>query len=220
MKTIVALLILLPLFYFSQKDVTQFLDIPIDGSKTEMIKKLKEKGYAVSSSDPEVLSGEFNGAMVRIHVATNNNKVFRLMVVDDFQMNEGDIKIRFNNLCNQFKNNKKYSEIVADEYLIPEDEDISYMMSVKNKSYEALFYQKPALDSTTFNVELQKYISERYPEKQMNFTEKERQDIAAQYYTDKLSKKAVWFKINELYGKYYITLYYDNEYNRANGEDL
>jgi len=30
----------------------------------------------------------------------------------------------------------------------------------------------------------------------------------------------VWFKIFEMLGEYYIIIYYDNEYNRANGEDL
>ena len=36
------------------------------------------------------------------------------------------------------------------------------------------------------------------------------------------SKKAVWFRIiKEEYGsKYYIAMFYDNEYNHANGEDL
>lgn len=33
-------------------------------------------------------------------------------------------------------------------------------------------------------------------------------------------KKHVWFRIEEYYGKYYIAMYYDNEYNHANGEDL
>lgn len=32
--------------------------------------------------------------------------------------------------------------------------------------------------------------------------------------------KPVWFRICESYGEYYITMFYDNEYNHANGEDL
>ena len=35
-----------------------------------------------------------------------------------------------------------------------------------------------------------------------------------------LAKKPVWFTISEFRGKYYITMFYDNEYNTANGEDL
>lgn len=33
-------------------------------------------------------------------------------------------------------------------------------------------------------------------------------------------KKSVWFRICGSYGEYFITMYYDNEYNHANGEDL
>lgn len=30
----------------------------------------------------------------------------------------------------------------------------------------------------------------------------------------------VWFKISEEYGKYFLSIYYDNDINKANGEDL
>ena len=43
---------------------------------------------------------------------------------------------------------------------------------------------------------------------------------AALYVMEAISKKSVWFMISEFSGKYYITMFYDNEYNRANGEDL
>ena len=64
-----------------EKEVTQFLGIPVDGSKTEMIKKLKEKGFQ-KSEIADVLEGEFNGQDVYISVATNNNKVYRICVTD------------------------------------------------------------------------------------------------------------------------------------------
>ena len=35
-----------------------------------------------------------------------------------------------------------------------------------------------------------------------------------------LQKACLVFRIEEFAGKYYIAMYYDNEYNRANGEDL
>ena len=35
---------------YAQKDVTQFLGIPVDGSKSEMIQKLKAKGYRYNST--------------------------------------------------------------------------------------------------------------------------------------------------------------------------
>ena len=57
----------------AQKDVTKFLGIPVDGYKTEMIKKLKEKGYQYNSQ-LDCMTGEFNGRDVYIRIATNNNK--------------------------------------------------------------------------------------------------------------------------------------------------
>ena len=44
--------------------------------------------------------------------------------------------------------------------------------------------------------------------------------MAAMYALDKATKTPVWFMISENFGEYYITMFYDNEYNRANGEDL
>ena len=61
-----------------QKDVTRFLGIPVDGSKSEMIRKLKAKGFESNPYDEGILTGEFNGTMVNVYVLTNNNKVFRL----------------------------------------------------------------------------------------------------------------------------------------------
>jgi len=219
---------LLSLPLYAQRDVTQFLGIPIDGYKSDMIKKLKEKGYSTSPSNKDVLVGEFNGVDVNIHIATNNNKVCRLMVADANTVNEGDIKIRFNKLCQQFKDNKKYTSASLSEsdYTIPEDEDISYEMSVHNKRYQAVFYQVPSkeLDSTVLKKEVNDFLLKKYTEEQLsNPTEEIRKNMMIEglaYILDKYSKKSVWFMISELYGKYYITMFYDNEYNRANGEDL
>lgn len=214
-------LLLLTVTLYAQTDVTNFLDIPVDGYKSEMVKKLKDKGYTISTQNKDILIGEFNGTKVNIHIVTNNNKVCRIMVSDATEMDEANIKIRFNRLCEQFKNNKNYSQLVVTDFTISEDEDISYMMTVKNKQYDALFYQKPNLDSAIMAKELEHYILKKYTKEQLSsFTEKETEDIFINYYSDKLTKKAVWFRINEIYGKYYITMYYDNEYNRANGEDL
>ena len=123
MKKIFAAIVLLvaSVTLFSQSDVTKFLGIPVDGFKPDMIRKLKEKGFVSSEYDKNVLVGEFNGRDVNIHIATNNNKVYRIMVADKNSINETDIKIRFNSLCRQFENNSKYISSV-DNYIIPDDE--------------------------------------------------------------------------------------------------
>jgi hypothetical protein len=148
MRKIYSIIVLLvaSMTLFAQNDVTKFLGIPIDGSKPDMIRKLKEKGFISSVYKNEVyLEGEFNGHDVRVFVETNNNKVYRIMVADKNGTNETDIRIRFNTLCRQFANNPKYIPYSGNvnDYIIPENEDISYEMSVKNKRYQAGFYQIP-----------------------------------------------------------------------------
>lgn len=137
-KTILMFLLLLTTTVFGQKSVTRFLGIPIDGSKTEMVKKLKSKGYTFNSLR-DCFEGEFNGMDVEISVVTNNNKVYRIFIMDKYSTNESQIKIRFNNLCQQFMNNSKYISLM--NYTIPEKEDISYEMLINNKSYQAAFFQ-------------------------------------------------------------------------------
>lgn len=99
----ITMLLISSLFVYAQQDVTKFLGIPVDGSKSEMIQKLKAKGYTSSQHNKEILVGEFNGTDVNIHIATNNNKVCRIMVCDANSIDEGGIRIRFNRLCEQFK---------------------------------------------------------------------------------------------------------------------
>lgn len=106
MKRILLLLLLITsTSVFAQKEVTKFLGIPVDGYKTEMIQKLKAKGYTYNSTT-DCLEGEFNGRDVEIAVVTNNNKVYRIFVADKYSVDESQIKIRFNNLCQQFSNNE------------------------------------------------------------------------------------------------------------------
>ena len=123
---------------FAQKEVTKFLGIPVDGNKSEMIQKLKAKGYKYNSTK-DCLEGEFNGREVEIGVVTNNNKVYRIAIIDKVSTNERDIKINFNTLCYQFENNPKYIGVSNQE--IPEKEDISIQMSLYNKRYEAHYFQ-------------------------------------------------------------------------------
>lgn len=212
------MLLILPVASFAQKDVTQFLGIPVDGSKSEMIEKLKAKGYTTSPYKKDVLVGEFNGIDVNIHIVTNNNKVCRIMVADANPLDETDIIIRFNKLLQQFQNNKKYLPLPESnilKYKIPEDEDISYQISVKNKRYEALFYQK-TLDYDDLETEM----GNLFRKELLNESDKERLNVIKKKMFDDSFNKTVWFMISENYGKYFISIYYDNEYNRANGEGL
>lgn len=206
----------------AQKDVTTFLGIPVDGTKAEMIRQLKAKGFTSNSYDPEILEGEFNGNDVNLHIVTNNNKVYRIVVADAKTVDESNIKINFNRLCDQFASNTRYVSLM--DHTISDEEDISYEMIVNKKRYQASFYQKPTIDSAAMVQEMEKIISSKFsPEELSNpseTTSKKIQDIVFNYASEKIFKKSVWFMIVERYGKYSIAIYYDNEYNCANGEDL
>ena len=180
---------------FAQKEVTKFMGIPVDGSPTEMIKKLKTKGFTtdedymqavkrglVDWDGPEVLIGRFNGTKVGVYLAVEQNKVWRIYLVDKDNRDETQIKIRFNTLVRQFEGNGKYVPYV-DEQTIADDEDISHQMTVNNKQYQAGFVQKGE-DGT---------VDE---------------------------KRFVWFTIGQGSDGYYIAMFYDNKYNEADGSDL
>ena len=181
----------------AQKEVTQFMGIPVDGSPTEMIKKLKAKGFTTDEDvmrdvkqglidwdGPEVLAGRFNGERVIVLLGVKQNKVWRIYLADNKARDETQIKMRFNILVRQFEGNGKYVPYV-DEQTIADDEDISYQMTVNKKQYEAGFVQKGE-DGT---------VDE---------------------------KRIVWFTINQHYDGYYIVMLYDNiyNYNIVDGSDL
>lgn len=221
----IAVLALAPLFAGAQqqKEVTKFLGIPVDGTQTEMIRKLKEKGFRADPNLDNALLGEFNGLSVRIQVQTNKGKVSRIIVGDDFFSDETAIKIRFNQLCSQFENNTKYISGLDRAQTISDEEDISYEITVHKKRYQAVFLQIP--ESSDFREPgaakggetLQDYIS--------MFEEQEKKgntnvmQLLRNFILDTMNN-TVWFMIRELYGKYIIAIYYENGYNMANGEDL
>ena len=175
----VAVMLLFTFIANAQADVTKFLGIPIDGTKEEMLAKLREKGFHTSyDMGKDYLEGTFNGSEVYIAPVTNGNKVWRIAVMEKTRVDEGQIKIRFNNLCHQFENNPKYSSL-GEKQTLDENEDISYQMIVNKKQYQANFYQLP------LNI-----------------------------------NKNVWFTISSMYGEFFLIIFYDNGYNKANGEDL
>ncbi len=195
MKNLFAVIIasLVSVALFAQNDVTTFLGIPVDGTKSAMIQKLKAKGFTYDATY-DMLEGEFNGRSVNILIGTENNKVYRICLIDKIETSESQIKIRFNTLCRQFEENGKYLPM-NDNQEISESEDISYEILVHNKEYQAGFYQVG-------------------PEGASSYYNKSTEEI------EQLSNKIVWFRIAEVYNKYIIVMYYDNYKNQSNGEDL
>jgi hypothetical protein len=122
----------------------------------------------------------------------------------------------------QFEKNKRYTSF--GKYTLSDDEDISYEMTVHDKNYEAVFYQIPdtnKMDSLELQAQLKQELRKSYTEEEIeNLTDDKKKEVAIKITMDILFKKSVWFRINKFDGEYYISMYYDNEYNKADGEDL
>ena len=237
---ILAMTVILSAGAFAQREVTKFLGIPVDGTKQSMIQKLKAKGFTYDQQT-DYLYGEFNGEEVSISVQTQGNKVWRIAITDEIDRSENQIRIRFNNLVNQFENNNKYMPY-KDSQTLSDNEDISYEISANDKQYAAIFYQY-SKDAPEFSdiltlqkeygekyaKELKEYLSQFTEEQLENPTEEMMENSKKILYqsvqsvmtmNDLISKKVVWFTIGGKYGKYYISMFYENGYNEADGSDL
>ena len=156
------------------------------------------------------------------------------MIEDEASRSETDIRIRFNNLCRQFEKNEKYVPASISDYKLPSNEDISYEITVNNKRYEASYYQMAdfeGTDSLLMRQKVKEALLDEYTQEQIDNFETLPEELQEEMYErshqiafkmalDVMSKKSVWFMINRQYGMYRIIMYYDNEYNHSDGEDL
>ena len=186
--------ILMFLLAFSLNAQVKFLDIPVDGSKSKMITKLKHKGFKYNK-DLDYLTGEFDGENVMISIIDNKNKVSGITVIfgshfGDYSMHGYSKRVaknRFNDLIYRFDHNDKYlnASFIKNNNdcttTISDDEDIDYQIKYNNREYHAYYTQ--------------------LGDKQNN---------------------VVHFKIVESSneGDYFVVLRYDNLDNRPKGEDL
>ena len=235
---VIGILIMCSTVFGQSESALKFLGIPVDGSKSEMVAALKDKGFRYDSNSG-FLVGDFNGRESHIGIVENHGKVYRVVVFDANTSDEGQIKIRFNNLIHQFENsNDKYYYINQNDK-IPEDEDISYEILVHDKQYSAEFIYNPLYGNDELRDRL---INETIEEEELGLEKIKDEKTAGgitygEFYSDKdnynqlisslvglkiiqMSNSSVWFKIFKHYGKYYIGIYYDNLVNKPNGEDL
>ena len=143
----------------------KFLGIPIDGSEAQFVAKLKAKGFTYSTLS-EGYKGQFNGKPVDVYIHTNHNVVDRVYVAFPYTTIDG-IRTEFNRLLGQFKDTGKYADLGMNKE-IPEDEDISYEITLKNKRYQASFcYYDVDRDRIAFMTALVDKFSEFFTEEQL-----------------------------------------------------
>jgi len=220
--------LLICILSFGQQPI-KFLGIPVDGRESDMVFKLKQKGFKQHSFEDHCLVGTFNGRPSYVFIHTNKNKVDRIMVVDQEPISKRQVKVLYNNLLQQFEENGKYLSIGNEP--IPDDEDIFYEMRVNNKEYAASFYPDPLADEDA-NAEYIQEVKERASHDIIKALEAGEIEDTSEDGLIALSTVTflklivndalgmVWMNITENTGDYNIAIFYDNFANQAHGEDL
>lgn len=205
---------------FAPADVTTFQGIAIDGPKADLCQQLTAQGYQLRTHNgSEYLEGRFYGKDVCLFVAENNGKAYRIMAAGRHSKDAEKVKREYNSLIGLFADDDKYLAVSAQP--IPESEDIEYTMTVEGKAYEALFYQNP--DPGRFNAEkYEQYVMQRlkegFPKANIERPTAEMEGALEEIKTDIFlavaEHKAVWFRISESNGQFWISIYFDNIYNK------
>lgn len=224
-----------------------FLGIPVDGTKMNMIRAIEAKGFEYDRLN-ECLTGEFNGKNAYVFVHSNHDNVDRIMVSYS-NISKKQIRDEYNHLLRQFKNNSKYIELLDNEE-IPENENIPYEITLNDKTYAAAFYYLPqsisvkelanemkalilairkgdkvegleelGLDMDAFSGVVD--ASEEEWKELIELSEDDWIDVVKHLFFGGFQDNTVWFRICEgTFDDFSICIYYDNERNKANGEDL
>lgn len=201
-------------FLHRRKEVTKFLGIEVDGRKSEMIKKLEQKGFiATSTLGGDILEGKFKGYNVYLCVVECNDKVCSIVVRDKNAVCEADIKRRFNNLCRKFENSSRYISI--GDFKIPRRENLSYEMLENKKRYSAAFYQSiRKIDIDKVKDEVKSIISKTNEQiEHLDVIEKECENFILEYALGLLVKKSVTISMEKLDVGYVVSMSFDNQYN-------
>lgn len=227
--TLIALLLATPLIIAQdyKGEPFCFLGIPVDGKRSEMIEKLKDKGFTYDEKTM-TLRGKFNGHDSWVVVSDNEEgKVDRIYISQINTMSQGDARIQYNNLVHLYLENGKYYG--SEETIIPETEDIRYGISFKNKIYSSVFFFDPFYNSPETKETLLKECYGRvesmvYKGLVLDYSEDNIWKLITSEYVNEEHKAAwgvVWFRIFEdSFGQYRLGIYYDNMNNRPNGKEL
>lgn len=123
------------------QNAIEFLGIPVDGTREEMVRNIVSKGFTYHDyAVVDGLFGEFNGEDVIVRLETVNGRVYRVTVSETTIRNRSEAKIHFNDLYKQFINSGKYT--LAWGKPIDENVDITYEINAFGKRFDVGFSPK------------------------------------------------------------------------------
>lgn len=117
--------------------VTEFLGVPVDGTKQEVFSALEKKGF--TKVDEGTLSGIFLGKQCEVSVGLHSDKVYVVYVLNEETLDGETAKMEFNNLFMTFSIDAEYS--YGGGKSISHNEDLESFFSKENKSYLCWFHQ-------------------------------------------------------------------------------
>lgn len=203
---------------YAADGVTQFLGIPVDGPKSEMIQKLKAMGYEYVEGE-DFFTGYYFGNPVYLFIQTNNDKVSRIILYDINQRTEEEIKYRFNALYDKFATSDRYVRLGKKDVILTEKDKLAYEMKQHNRIHKAVFRQIKETDpDLNMSMATAPAVGVRQIElDKLKFDYKERRrrmHARAIGYVNRHNQESfpsqVWFVISERFGKFGMVMLYDN----------
>lgn len=136
-RLLTTLLMFLALTSYAQ-DVIDFMGIPIDGSVSEMVAQLEERGFQRTDKS-DILKGIIDNIPVQLTVRLSKDKVFEIDVRYDVEDDHAQIAQCINGLVSKFKDNPKYKEVQSE--MITEDDLTESKLKKEYLGYFAYFTQ-------------------------------------------------------------------------------
>ena len=155
----ITLAFLLALSLQAKNPITTFLGIPVGGTKSEMISKLKEKGVLTEAGSEMRCS--ISGVPYIVKIMTDKNKVYRISLTEVAGTDDVCKAVaKYNELIEQFRNNdRKYTEYESND-LIHECDSPKYRHYIHEGWCYAEFFQ--VSDPQLYSKRVSFKISDEY----------------------------------------------------------
>lgn len=125
----------------AQSNVTSFMGVPVNGSKTKVIQQLKSKGLVAGVGDIDMM-GVVDGRICLVNILTHKSKAYRIMVIEkDATTDVNAIIKRYNNLIETYRNDSTMTEYEYNRAVTSRDMPF-YEDYIHSGVYYAEFFQK------------------------------------------------------------------------------
>lgn len=138
MKRLLTVILMLFATVSYAQETVDIMGIPIDGSFSEIVSKLEEKGFQ-KTDKPGILKGIIDDKPVQLDVRISRAKVYEIDVRYLVEDDHAQIVQCINGLVSKFRDNPKYKEVQSE--MITEDDLTESKLKKEYLGYFAYFTQ-------------------------------------------------------------------------------